>query len=122
MYAVQPVTTDLLWSNALGWNTSLSKATATSYNETPQIVDVVVGAQGKLAFNPESVTVLPGTLLRFDFLGRNLSDIRAIGESEGYKRGQGQLLGTLRTAQDSREIRQNPTNNEHDHRNIEHFI
>jgi hypothetical protein len=51
-----------------------------------------------------------------------LSDIRAIGESEGYKRGQGQLLGTLRTAQDSREIRQNPTNNEHDHRNIEHFI
>jgi hypothetical protein len=51
-----------------------------------------------------------------------VSDIRAIGESEGYKRGQGQLLGTLRTAQDSREIRQNPTNNEHDHRNIEHFI
>jgi hypothetical protein len=50
-----------------------------------------------------------------------LSDIRAIGESEGYKRGQGQLLGTLWTAQDSREIRQNPTNNEHD-RNIEHFI
>jgi plastocyanin len=71
MYAVQPVITDLLWSNALGWNTSLSKATATSYNETPQIVDVVFGAQGKLAFNPESVTVLPGTLLRFDFLGRN---------------------------------------------------
>jgi hypothetical protein len=52
----------------------------------------------------------------------NVSDIRAIGESEGYKRGQGQLLGTLRTAQDSREIRQNPTNNEYDHRNIEHFI
>jgi hypothetical protein len=50
-----------------------------------------------------------------------VSDIRAIGESEGHKRGQGQLLGTLRTAQDSREIRQNPTNNEHDHRNIEHF-
>jgi hypothetical protein len=50
-----------------------------------------------------------------------MSDIRAIGESEGHKRGQGQLLGTLRTAQDSREIRQNPTNNEHDHRNIEHF-
>jgi hypothetical protein len=54
--------------------------------------------------------------------GEEVSDIRAIGESEGYKRGQGQLLGTLRTAQDSREIRQNPTNNEHDHRNIEHFI
>jgi hypothetical protein len=52
----------------------------------------------------------------------DLSDIRAIGESEDYKRGQGQLLGTLRTAQDSREIRQNPTNNEHDHCNIEHFI
>jgi hypothetical protein len=50
-----------------------------------------------------------------------VSDIRAIGESEGYKRSQGQLLGTLRTAQDSREIRQNPTNNEHDHRNFEHF-
>jgi hypothetical protein len=50
-----------------------------------------------------------------------LSDIRAIGESEGYKRGQGQLFGTLRTAQDSREIGQNPTNNEHDHRNIEYF-
>jgi plastocyanin len=71
MYAVQPVTPDLLWSNAVSWNTSFSKATATSYNETQQIVDVVVGAQGKLAFNPESVTVLPGTLLRFDFLGRN---------------------------------------------------
>jgi hypothetical protein len=36
-----------------------------------------------------------------------VSDMRAIGESEGYKRGQEQLLGTLRTAQDSREIRQN---------------
>jgi hypothetical protein len=47
MYAVQPVTTDLLWSNAIGWNTSLSNATATSYNEAQQIVGVVVGAQGK---------------------------------------------------------------------------
>jgi hypothetical protein len=30
-----------------------------------------------------------------------VSDMRAIGESEGYKRGQEQLLGMLRTAQDS---------------------
>jgi hypothetical protein len=30
-----------------------------------------------------------------------VSDIRAIRESEDYKRGQGLLLGTLRTAQDS---------------------
>jgi hypothetical protein len=59
--------------------------------------------------------------LRFGNHRSLVSDIRAIGESEGHKRGQGQLLGTLRTAQDSREIRQNPTNNEHDHRNIEHF-
>jgi hypothetical protein len=35
-----------------------------------------------------------------------LSDIRAIGELEGYWRAQEQLLGTLRTARDSRIIRQ----------------
>jgi hypothetical protein len=35
-----------------------------------------------------------------------LSDIRAIGESEGYWSAQDQLLGTLRTAQDSRIIRE----------------
>jgi hypothetical protein len=74
-----------------------------------------------------------------------LSDMRVIGESEGYSRAQEQLLGTLVTAQDSRGIRQKTTNNcngtkrptlctvpytrylccynnEHHHRNIEHFI
>jgi plastocyanin len=76
MYAVQAITTGLLWSNTIRWNSSLPHTpdvapTATSPNTTRQIVDVVVGAQGKLAFNPQSVTVLPGTLLRFDFLGRN---------------------------------------------------
>jgi plastocyanin len=75
MYQVQPVMTGLLWSNFVGWNSSFPNTTgipnATSYNRTQQIVDVVVGAQGKLAFNPASVTVLPGTLLRFDFLGHN---------------------------------------------------
>jgi hypothetical protein len=38
-----------------------------------------------------------------------VSDMRAIGELEGYWRIQEQLLGTLRTAQDSGEIRQNTT-------------
>jgi hypothetical protein len=41
-----------------------------------------------------------------------LSDMRAIGESEGYWRALEQLIGTLRTARDSREIRQNTTNND----------
>lgn len=37
----------------------------------PQVVDIVVGASGLLTFNPESVTVLTGTVLRFNFLGLN---------------------------------------------------
>jgi hypothetical protein len=40
---------------------------------------------------------IPLGFMRFYDVPVNLSDIRAIGESEGHKRGQGQLLGTLRT-------------------------
>ncbi|KAF2439136.1 hypothetical protein P171DRAFT_340133, partial [Karstenula rhodostoma CBS 690.94] len=32
---------------------------------------IVVGAAGDLVFNPSSLTVTPGTTLRFDFLGLN---------------------------------------------------
>ncbi|KAF2010516.1 hypothetical protein BU24DRAFT_320898, partial [Aaosphaeria arxii CBS 175.79] len=32
---------------------------------------IVVGAAGKLAFNPDSLSVDNGTILRFNFLGRN---------------------------------------------------
>jgi hypothetical protein len=47
-----------------------------------------------------------------------LSDMRVIRESEGYWKAQEQLLGTLRTARDSRQIRQNTTKkNTHNHRN-----
>jgi hypothetical protein len=48
--------------------------------------------------------------------------MRAIGESEGYWRAQEQLLGTLRTAQDSGEIRQNTTTIHTIIATIEHFI
>jgi hypothetical protein len=51
-----------------------------------------------------------------------VSDMRAIGELEGYWRAQEQLLGTLRTAQDSGEIRQNTTTIHTIIATIKHFI
>jgi hypothetical protein len=52
----------------------------------------------------------------------NVSDMRAIGESEGYWRAEEQLLGTLRTARNSREIRQNTRTINTIIVIIEHFI
>ena len=62
-----------------GWNASatepyLAKSTATNFStnsSAPQVVDIIVGATRELDFNPESVTVTPGTILRFDFSGTN---------------------------------------------------
>ncbi len=66
-----------------GWNSSakpscsaVSVGTTPSTNSlgissAPPTVEITVGAVGGLSFNPESVTVIPGTVLRFDFLGTN---------------------------------------------------
>ncbi|KAK7179090.1 hypothetical protein PSPO01_14873 [Paraphaeosphaeria sporulosa] len=65
---------DSQWSNSsISWN-STACAPASTINSTvnsSQIVEIVVGAAGQLAFNPSSVSVTPGTTLRFDFLGLN---------------------------------------------------
>jgi plastocyanin len=82
MYSLQAVTTSLAWFDAgTSWNSTypslpgafptILAVNTTRPNTTPQIVNIIVGAQGRLAFNPGSVTVLPGTILRFDFLSQN---------------------------------------------------
>ena len=62
------------WANhSMSWN-STACASGNALNDTrgsSQIVEIVVGAAGRLAFNPNSVRVTPGTTLRFDFLGLN---------------------------------------------------
>jgi plastocyanin len=71
-------TTSITWKSlGEGWNVSslaIAQATPTARLSTllqQQSIDIRVGDRGMLTFNPESVTVLPGTLLRFDFLGLN---------------------------------------------------
>lgn len=82
MYYLQTIasalaTTALTWNHInIGWNNSVHTAhsaapTASGGPLGPQIVEIVVGAARKLSFNPESVTVFSGTVLRFNFLGRN---------------------------------------------------
>lgn len=83
MYSIQGITatiaaTGLVWSKGgVNWNSSVatnlpeSSLTSGVQSPTQQIFEILVGAQGKLAFNSESVTVLPGTVLRFNFLSRN---------------------------------------------------
>lgn len=88
MYSIQPLTSSYAvalfspaWNGttALGWNNTSYIQTVAKNNVTNlpqpatsgQIVEVVVGAAGNLAFNPESVSVDVGTTLRFNFLGTN---------------------------------------------------
>jgi plastocyanin len=83
MYYLQSVTstfavTGSLWGIPTGggvpWN-----ASSTYHSLMPsgiaepaeQVVEITVGAAGQLAFNPDSVSVMKGTLLRFNFLGIN---------------------------------------------------
>lgn len=53
-------------------STSEASETASAGQRQPQsTVDVVVGAAGKLAFDPPAVNASKGTVLRFSFLGTN---------------------------------------------------
>ena len=70
--------TGLLWNHdKLGWNASANASflqptmLPNSTQESQQIVEILVGAAGKLAFNPDFVSVTPGTILRFNFLAKN---------------------------------------------------
>lgn len=64
---------DRQWSNhSISWNSTCThNNTLNTTNSSSQIVEIAVGAAGQLAFNPNSVSVTPGTTLRFDFLGLN---------------------------------------------------
>jgi plastocyanin len=78
MYHPQTMTSSLnpfggFWSyQGAGWNASQSRSTFPPVvTATSQIVNIVVGAEGDLRFNPDSISVSLGTTLRFDFLGKN---------------------------------------------------
>ncbi|KAF9733722.1 extracellular serine-rich protein [Paraphaeosphaeria minitans] len=64
---------DRQWANhSISWNSTCTPSSKlVNTNSSSQIVEIVVGAAGQLAFNPNSVSVTPGTTLRFDFLGLN---------------------------------------------------
>ena len=64
---------DFRWANhSLSWNSSICTQNITlGTNSSSQIVEIAVGAEGQSAFNPSSVSVKPGTTLRFDFQGLN---------------------------------------------------
>lgn len=68
--------TQKAWHPAAGWNRTTVQPTAllpTSSAVYRQVVEIQVGAAGDLIFNPESVSVTKGTILRFNFLGFNHS-------------------------------------------------
>lgn len=83
MYYLQGITNTLVatgsfWGDhTLPWNAStnhtfdLPTIPTGAVGFSRQIVDIVVGAAGQLTFNPDSVSVMKGTILRFDFLGLN---------------------------------------------------
>jgi hypothetical protein len=81
MYALQTMTTELVWANGLGWNSSTSAllasyaTTSASHipllNKTQQTINILVGSQGRLEFDPDSATVALGSLLIFNFLASN---------------------------------------------------
>jgi plastocyanin len=83
MFFLNPIVTSLtvsgaFWSHReLPWNSSsigmplFASATSSVTAPTRQVVEIAVGAAGLLAFNPASVNVMEGTVLRFNFLGLN---------------------------------------------------
>src|SRR4051812_32642644 len=86
MYFLQTIATSLvltepLWSRTNAWNASLTRpvsypstgASAATPVSSRHVVEVLVGAAGQLAFNPDSVDAQKGTVIRFNFLGLNHS-------------------------------------------------
>ena len=80
MYFLQTITSALTlspttWARRDSWNASVMPSFGLFANHTssssPQIVEVLVGAAGRLSFNPDSVSVATGTILRFNFLALN---------------------------------------------------
>lgn len=81
-------TSTLAWRHhGSSWNTSTltngPSATSATWSPGPtsissaQMIEVVVGGAGNFAFNPELLTAAPGTVLRFNFLGRNCTLIQS---------------------------------------------
>jgi plastocyanin len=80
--------TALMWDHPdKGWNTtahgtgptaistgSLLRSTSTP---SPHVVAVGVGASGEMGFSPNTLTALPGTVLRFDFSGLNYTLVQS---------------------------------------------
>jgi plastocyanin len=81
MYYLQAITSSLAATSAgwgrreVSWNSSTSPALGPSASvaatTSQQVVEIVVGAAGRLIFNPDSVSVTAGTTLRFNFLSLN---------------------------------------------------
>jgi hypothetical protein len=81
-------TTALTWDHPdKGWNTTVSGTGPTAISTgslwrststpSPHVVAVGVGASGEISFSPNTLTVVPGTILRFDFSGLNYTLVQS---------------------------------------------
>jgi hypothetical protein len=79
----QTMTPGLVWANAdgYGWNSSILSKTdilptspqlhPPTVNPKPEVIKVLLGANGRIEFYPETATVSPGTIIHFDLIGNN---------------------------------------------------